>query len=323
MTLSRKQRKQQKFKRKHHKYFEEETKEEELKKKSNPVLEVYDKHYKKLLVIPFIILLIAIILIISKVAMTGDFINRGVSLKGGLSLTIQTDADAAMIDQYLQETFPGRDVVVRSLRTLGEHTGVTIDTSDIAEKEMIATLENKIDIIDYSAESTGPSLGASFFNQTLTAILIAFVFMGIVVFLYFKTFVPSIAVILAAVSDIIVTLAIINLLDIRLSTAGIAAFLMLIGYSVDTDILLSTRVLREKSGSIIKRVIGAMKTGLTMQVTTIVAVALGLIVSRSEVISQIMTIVLIGLLVDIINTWIQNVGIIRLYLERKTKKSER
>src|SRR3990167_918056 len=125
--------------------------------------------------------------------------------------------------------------------------------------------------------------------------------------MYLKTSIPSIAVILAAFSDIVVTIAIVNLLGIKISTAGIAAFLMLIGYSVDTDILLSTRVLKRKSGTVLDGVYSAVKPGLTMTFTTIVAVTVGLIFSKSEVLSQIMLIILIGLIVDLVNTWIQNV----------------
>ena len=153
----------------------------------------------------------------------------------------------------------------------------------------------------------------------LTAILIAFIFMGIVVFLYFRTIVPSLAVILAAVSDIIVTMAVVNIIGIKLSTAGIAAFLMLIGYSVDTDILLSTKVIKGKQGTVMDRVYSAMKTGLMMTMTTITAITIALIFSQSVIISQIMIILLIGLGIDLINTWIQNVGLLRLYMEKKEK----
>ena len=127
------------------------------------------------------------------------------------------------------------------------------------------------------------------------------------------------AVILAALSDIVVTLAVFNLTGIKLSTAGIAAFLMLIGYSVDTDILLSTRVLKRKEGSVMDRVYNAMRTGLTMSATTLSAVLIALIFVQSEIVKQIMIILFIGLLVDLIMTWIQNVGILRLYLEKKRK----
>ena len=166
----------------------------------------------------------------------------------------------------------------------------------------------------------GSSLGSSFFNEIIQAIVIAFILMGIVVFITFRVPAPSLAVILAALSDIIITLAIFNMTGAKLGKGGIAAFLMLIGYSVDTDILLSTTVLKRKFGSVMDRIYSAMKTGLTMNITTMAALVVALIFTHSDVIRQIMVILLIGLLVDIINTWIQNVGILRLYLERKERQ---
>jgi len=165
----------------------------------------------------------------------------------------------------------------------------------------------------------GSSLGNSFFKQTFIALLIAFILMGLVVLIYFRTIIPSIAVILAAFSDMVVTLAIFNLTGIKLGTAGIAAFLMLIGYSVDTDILLSSRLLKRKEGSVIDRVYGAMRTGFTMSFTTLAAILVALIFVQSETVKQIMIILFIGLIVDLLMTWIQNVGVLRLYLEKKGK----
>ena len=64
----------------------------------------------------------------------------------------------------------------------------------------------------------------------------------------FRTFIPSIAVIFAAFADIVMSLALVDYLGIKISAAGIAAFLMLVGYSVDTDILLTSRALKRKTG---------------------------------------------------------------------------
>ena len=92
---------------------------------------------------------------------------------------------------------------------------------------------------------------------------------------------------------------------------------MLVGYSVDTDILLTARVLKRKEGSVIDCMFDAMKTGMTMTLTTIAAAVVALIFSKSEVLSQIMMILLFGLIADIINTWIQNTGLLMIYLEKK------
>ena len=93
-------------------------------------------------------------------------------------------------------------------------------------------------------EITGSTLGNAFYTQMLSALFFAFLFMGIVVFVTFRSLVPSIAVIVAAFADILLTLVTANYLGITISGAGIAALLLLIGYSIDTDILLTTRVLK-------------------------------------------------------------------------------
>ena len=294
----------------------------------NPLLRIYHKQYKKLLLIPLIMLIAAIVVICAQVAITGDFINKAVSLKGGTTITIPTEQliNINQLENILSQEFNGLEVSIRKLARAGKQTGIIIDTDVKSTEELQDFLEsvqsNIGELGDYSTEVMGSSLGASFFKETIIALILAFIFMGLVVFLYFRTIVPSLAVILAAFSDIFVTLAIINLLGIKLSTAGIAAFLMLIGYSVDTDILLTTRMLKRKEGSLNERIMQAMKTGLTMTITTLTVVTLALIFSQSNTIQQIMLILFIGLFVDIINTWIQNVGILRWYLEKYGKNQE-
>ncbi len=300
-----------------------------IKLNFSAIKNIYENQYKKLLIIPFALLIIAVILIGMKVASTGDFINRDVSLKGGVTVTISTEQeiDVSTLENAISLEFPNNDVAVKSISRFGRQIGAIIE-ADIVEdgvNKLIGAIEKelnrKLTQNDYSVEIVGSSLGASFFNEAIKALGIAFIFMSIVVFLYFRTFVPSAAVILAVFSDIIVTLAIVNMIGLKISAAGIAAFLMLIGYSVDTDILLSTRLLKRKEGTEMERIYGAIDTGVTMTLTTLVAVTIGLIFTQSEVIRQIMIILLIGLLVDMIFTWIQNVGILRLYLERKARKA--
>jgi len=278
---------------------------------------MYEQHYKALLIIPFALLLLSIAQIAYQVHTEGDFVHRGVSLKGGITLTFP-QREVQSVDQlktHLLDALPTADVEVRRQLQGG---GFVIDASDTTAEELIPAVEEfigKISKDEYSVQQVGSSLGASFFKETFVAIALAFLFMGFAVLITFREWAPSAAVILAAFSDIVITLAIFNLLGEKLSSAGIAAFLMLIGYSVDTDILLSTRVLKRREGSVLDRVYSSMKTGLTMNFTTMAAVLVSMFVTQSEIIRQIMLILFIGLLADMINTWIQNAGILRWYLE--------
>ncbi len=277
---------------------------------------------KILLAIPFIILIIAIIFLFVNYSTTGSFVNKGISLKGGTSISI-ISSDIKSLELQTSINYEG-EINVRTLSGAGKQIGLIIEidsTEDSKINPVINQLKNEFDIKEdqITIETIGSSLGSSFFKETIIAIIFAFIFMGIVVFLYFRSIVPSSSIVLAAISDIIITLAVVNIIGIKLSTAGIAAFLMLIGYAVDTNILLSTKVLKKKEGSVNARIRSAMKTGFMMTLTTITAIIIALIFSQSPVITQIMTIVLIGLIVDMMNTWVQNAGILKLYVERKKK----
>lgn len=277
---------------------------------------IYETKYKQLLIIPAALLIIAIFGLLINFQQTGEFVNKGISLKGGTSISILADITTEEVISQLN--YQG-ELNYRTLSSAGTSVGVIveIDETDPAKvAQVVKQIEAMgIDSNQINTETIGSALGDSFFKETVRAIIIAFIFMGLVVFAYFRTFIPSIAVIGAALSDIIITLAIIDWMGMKLSTGGIAAFLMLIGYSVDTDILLSAKMVKNKVGKVTDRVYEAMRTGLTMTFTTMVAITVALIFSQSEIITQIMTVLLIGLIVDLVNTWIQNVAILRWYLE--------
>src|SRR4030042_1913047 len=336
MGLSRRERREQRRKllkeqRIHQlKMLEEQERAPEKKEEYKGLLRIYDKHYKKFLFLTLAIFILAIISIGWQVITTGDFINKGVSLKGGVVITIPADARVSIkdIESFLKTRLPGEDVEVRSITELGVQKAVMITTANReegADKALLEALSEKIPGAKENAslEITEESLGGGFFKQTLIAMAIAFAFMAIVVFISFRTFVPSMAVIICAFADIIETVAVTNLLGLKISAGGIAAFLMLIGYSVDTDILLTTRVIRAKEGSVFQRILGAAKTGLLMTSTAIIAVAVAFFLTRSETTKELMTIVLVGLIFDIINTWLQNTAFLRMYMEHRKEKTSK
>lgn len=284
-------------------------------------LHVYDKHYKKLLILSFLILFACIGGLIMHKVQTGEFIAKGVSLKGGLTLTIPvSEADIHSLQAALSSQFPTADINVRSIAEAGEIKALIIEAADVNEDELVQALKNTgVPMVqgDYSVETMGSSLGESFYSQTIIALIVAFIFMSLVVFATFRNILPSLFVILAAVSDIISVTAALNFIGVKLSTAGVAALLMLIGYSVDTDILLTTKVLKRKEGTIFHRTVGAMRTGLLMSITALGASLAGYFYTQSDVVKQIMLIISIGMVFDMIYTWIQNAGILRWYLEKK------
>ena len=193
---------------------------------------IYETKYKLLMIIPLVLLVLSLVQISVQYATTGDFVNKGISLKGGSTITITKDLQLSPLELEgsLQQQFPAADVTVRTLSSAGKTTGMAIDSGlqDTAEINMlIRTLSEKFMLqkVDYSVEVVGSSLGNNFFKQMLIALVFSFLLMGIMVILYFRVFITSLMVILAAFCDIVITLAIFNLTGMKLHAAGIAALL--------------------------------------------------------------------------------------------------
>ena len=305
-----------------HKQEEAKTEEQKEPKKRKNIMEFHDKNYKLLLLIPLALLLFSFIYMSSFYSQNQDFIRKDISLKGGTSVTVNSELNIADLEQALSGKL--EEVNTREIYDLvtREKIATIIETTSDAEQVRLVLEEYlgyELNEENSSFEFTGSTLSESFYRQLLIAILIAFLFMAIVVFVIFRTLVPSAAVIISAFADILMTLVVVNLLGIKVSSAGIIAILMLIGYSVDTDILLTTRILKRDDGSLNQRIIGAFKTGTTMTLTSLLAIIFAFIVVRSfsPVLSQIFTILIIGLSFDLLNTWITNASILKWHMKKK------
>ena len=88
---------------------------------------------------------------------------------------------------------------------------------------------------------------------------------------------------------------------------------------MDTDILLTIRVLKRKEGTVDDRIASSIKTGLTQTLAAILTMAIGYSLAQSDVIRQIMLILMVGLTADLVFTWIMNVGMLRYYLHKKNQ----
>lgn len=269
------------------------------------------KSYRPLIAIPAAITVIALLLVVF------NGLNESVDLKGGAlaELTLEKSVTQAELESLLREKLGTGDIKVLSIR--GERATVQFGT-DMDVVKVSEALRGTATINSYKA--VGPVLSKQAMNQIYWAIGFAFLFMSVTVFIIFRDPVPSLAVILAAASDIIIAMGGMSLFGIPLSLASVGAILMLIGYSVDTDILLTTRVLKRRKGTINERALGAMKTGVTMSISAIASMAALYLVTvfvmpEARVLSDIAAVLIIGLLADILTTWLMNLGILRWYLE--------
>ncbi len=281
---------------------------------------------KKLMFIPIGMLLLALLVILANYQ--AGTIPLSVELKGGTLVAAYGVPTSIQLEEILTRDL-GMKFKVGAIKDLsGNEVGKTLETNAVlsgADRDKLRTyLESQgVSGDNITIRSVGATISARFLREAMKAVGFAFAFMAVVVFIRFRTFVPSLAVVLSAFSDVVTTFAVMILLGIELSPGSIVALLLLIGYSVDTDILLTTRLIARKTGDFNERLLGAMKTGFTMTLTTLVAVIAILIVSTSSVLKEMAAVITIGLLIDVINTWIQNARILEWYMEKSAKREVR
>lgn len=291
----------------------------------------YQRNYKKLIIIPVLLFLLSAFVIGSTIVKEKSPIYRDISLKGGLSAVVEVDnlnITPNELRTALEQKYPDNTFAISILDEGGDDRGfiIDIDLTTDDEEQFIANLSEifGFDISDnYTSNFISPTLSDSFFREAGFAIIFSFIFMSVVIFLYFKKVVPSAAVVLSAIFDIVVTVGVLDFFEYKISIAGIGAIVMLIGYSIDTDILLTNRLIKEKNGeSYFVKTFSAFKTGTLMSFTTLSAGAVALFVTNSNVIFEIALIMVVGLLVDYISTWVQNTGILLWWLQHEERKSK-
>ena len=267
---------------------------------------------KKMMAVPAALFGVALVIVIITFIMTGMPVTPGIDFAGGTAVTIYTEDSKDEIEAY----FEGYDL--KSIEE-GISGGYYLKFGPMSNEEMMAFNDYILaGYPDAGIDQIGANFGATLQAQAMLALLFAFLGMAVVVFIAFRKLLPALTVVFAGIADITITAACMNIFGIELSLATTAALLMLIGYSVDSNILMTTKVLK-RQGDLAEKMEGAFHTGFIMTSTTFCAILAMFIVSLIGNVPTLYTIsavLLIGLICDLIFTWGFNAGMLRIYAEK-------
>lgn len=276
---------------------------------------------KKLLLPPLAVLLVATSILVAWFVLFGVPVDLGMVFTGGTEIRVQVDDSVDNPDQLIQDTFGDES---GSVTTIGDRDYVIsfaegkISSDEIDER--ISENDN-LDLTEFSQVSA--SLGSNAQALALQGMLVAFGLMSLFVIIMFRSIIPAVVILLSAISNILVSAVAMNLVGISLSMGTVGALLMLIGYSVDSDILLNTKVLKSKSNDTFDaRVHDAMRTGVTMTLTSLSAMVMMTLIAAFfgiDLLRDMGFVLSVGLAMDLINTYMMNVSILRWYVNRGDK----
>ncbi|PSQ42629.1 preprotein translocase subunit SecF [Halobacteriales archaeon SW_7_68_16] len=274
---------------------------------------------RQLAAVPLAVLAVALVILVAWWTLTGSPVALGIDFTGGTELTVETTTPRAEVGAAF-------DRQPESIQGVGTEAGRYIVTfqSDSGTADAGALRDQAAsnlqappgggDIVVASQE-TSPTFGAGAQETALVGLVAAFLGMSALAFILFRTFVPSVAIVVSAFSDIVIPLAVMNLVGIKLSLGTVAALLMLVGYSVDSDILLNNHILR-RSGGFYESTTRAMRTGVTMTITSLSAMAVMALTATLfgiDLLASIGIVLVLGLAADLMNTYMLNLSLLRWY----------
>ncbi len=272
---------------------------------------------RQLIAIPLVIIaVLTLSLIVLGVPLSRDF-------KGGSLIRVEGPEnvlEVGLVEIAIENLLSG-DADVKIIEK-----GLDIETDNVlgeSEKLLVKGMfsqqfgisENAVTIQTMSATIT--SLHS---EQARNAVIGAFVAMGIIIFIAFRRRITVGAILLAVGLDILGVFGCMALFGVKLSLASVAGLLMLIGYAVDTNILLTTRVLKRVGGEPRERVVDAMRTGLMMSGSTLTPLFALNILTTAPPLYELTAVLIFGIIIDIFNTWFLNAAIISRYVERQRRK---
>ena len=282
-------------------------------------LKLTDSSSKKLMVVPVAIFIIAIFFLVQNYAQTGSFLKKGLDFQGGVQISFpyKEKIDTESFESSLSSKLGTKDIDVSTTvnPTTRQQERVIVSVSGLKDREKLVNsvdefLKTSLKPTDYSVSQIAPALAGTFWREAQVAFILAFIFMMIVIGIAYRAVAPSVAILVSTVYDLIAILGFMVFFDIKLTLGTFAALLMIIGYGVDTNIILTEKILKEKEGDVFDRMAKAMRTGLTMSAATIVTLIALYFFAESLILKQIAIALLFGALADIPNTWILNANIL-------------
>jgi preprotein translocase subunit SecF len=200
-------------------------------------------------IITAVLLLVGVAGMIKNVGTYGSWLNYGVDFKGGTLVQLKFDnavqadqvraaAEAAGHDDWEITNFGGANEFVVRMGSFQEQLGVN------AEQQVRQVLDARFKADAYDVvrtEAVGPKVGDELQFQALVAILLSFLVTLLYLWVRFE-WRFGLAAIAATAHDIFITLGILAIIGNEVSLGTVAAFLTIVGYSLNDTIVVFDRI---------------------------------------------------------------------------------
>jgi preprotein translocase subunit SecF len=189
----------------------------------------------------------AVLLVLATFGLLGKGLNIGLEFKGGSEFRISSitnfDGFEARAKTALGTVNPGSNVVVTKTKdTVRVQTERFQSSAGNYKVQQALAREFKVGVNTVSANTIGPSWGASVSKQAITALVWFLILVSLVLAAYFRTWKMSVAALIALAHDLVITVGIYALAGFEVTPASVIGFLTILGYSLYDTVVVFDKV---------------------------------------------------------------------------------
>ncbi len=175
-------------------------------------------------------------------AITVKGLKYGIDFTGGTLVQVHAETDIAHVRAAIEKLFPDASPEVQNFGEASEYLirlKTQIEHEQAFEKSLAEALGTEIRVD--RVEAVGPRVGKELRSKAFWAVTISLILMLVYIWYRFN-FVFGVGAVAALFHDVFITLGIFSLLGKEITIPIIAAFLTIVGYSINDSIVVSDRV---------------------------------------------------------------------------------
>ncbi|BFI73707.1 protein-export membrane protein SecF [Nanoarchaeota archaeon] len=285
------------------------------------VLSFIEKNYKKFIILTIILFVIFVGAILFNYLKNGYILNKSIDISGGYvtminnnyhitNQEITTILHQMNITDYILYDTPNI-IYIESGQSINESQLIYLFNADYH----ISLTPSDISIQQYSS-----IVGNLIFNQFAEFVVIVMILVGIIIFIAFRVSNVTLNIMSTIAFDVLGLLAILSSIKYPIGANGFIAMLMILGFAIDNNVVLSTNMVKEKEKPFVERVKMSFRVGMLMEIIALYALIILYLLVPDPSVKDFSTVLSIAIALDLLYYLIGNIPIYKYFTLRKEKE---
>jgi preprotein translocase subunit SecF len=285
------------------------------------ILSFIENNYKKFLLLSISLFAIFIGIILFNYFKYGYIINKSITISGGYVTLINNNYNLTNTEiQNILNQMNITDYVLYSTPNI-----IYIESRDRINGTLLINLLNQyynisIQPSDISIQQYSSLVGDLIFNQFLFFVILAMILAAFVIFIAFRVSNTTLNIISTILFDIIGLLAVLSITKYPIGANGFIAMLMILGFAIDNNVVLSTNMIKEKDKPFIERIKMSFRVGVLMEIIALYTLLLLYFIVPDPSVNEFAFVLSTATILDLIYYLIGNIPLYKYFEAKKEQE---